>query len=197
MAQRATHLALNPPMFLVFCLFFFVFFLCFPFLFLIDKMFSHLKKGILVYFFCVSLCLSLAFFGLPLFHFLFLCLSLVLFFLPSFLFLMSILVLAVCFVLCVFVSRCSFVFVFLLVVLLVLNHTIIYFSFAYYFVVVVVVVVFCCCCFGVCYVLNFGYLSINISKTMEIPKTSKKKIAEKKNILTRTVSTSVFFFVFL
>ena len=42
------------------------------------------KKGHFCFFWSVSLCFSLAFFGLPLFHFLFLCLSLVLFFLPSF-----------------------------------------------------------------------------------------------------------------
>ena len=66
------HLALNPPYFCLFVLFsFFLSFLsdrkktCFP-----------PRKGIFCLFLSVSLCFSLAFFGLPLFQFLFLCLSL-------------------------------------------------------------------------------------------------------------------------
>ena len=51
-----------------------------------------------------------------------------------------------------------------------------------------------------CYFLNFGDLSKTSLKNMEIPKTAKIKNAEKTDILTRTVSTSVFtnsvFFVF-
>ena len=59
----------------------------FPFLslFLIEKHCFPPKKGIFCLFFSVSLSFSIAFFGLPLFHFFFLCLSLFLFFLPSFL----------------------------------------------------------------------------------------------------------------
>ena len=52
--------------------------------FSIEKtLFSPLKRAFFVFFFCVSLSFSLAFFGLPPFHFLFLCLSLFLFFLSS------------------------------------------------------------------------------------------------------------------
>ena len=72
-------MALNPPY-----LFLVVFFCSFP-LFLIEKPCFPPKRA----FFCLvsvfPFPFSLAFFGLPLFHFLFLCLSLFLFFLPSFL----------------------------------------------------------------------------------------------------------------
>ena len=74
---------LNPPYLLFFCFFcFFLSFLCF----LIHKnpCFS-LEKGIFCLFLSVSLCFSLAFFGLPLFLFLFLCLCLVLVLFSSFL----------------------------------------------------------------------------------------------------------------
>ena len=95
------HLALNPPyyMCLLFLSFsFFVFDVCFCFLvcfaflslLLIEKPFIPHKRPFVLFIFCVTICFSLAFFGLPLFHFLFLCLSLVLIFLPCFLFLMSI-----------------------------------------------------------------------------------------------------------
>ena len=77
MARRATSLGPKPSLFcLVFsCFFFFVLFFCF----------FPLEKGIFRLFLSVSLCFSLAFFGLPLFQCLFLCLSLVLVFLSSFL----------------------------------------------------------------------------------------------------------------
>ena len=66
------HLTLNPP--------FFVFFF-FPFF--ASNVFP-LRKGHFCLLLRVSLCFSLAFFGLPLFQFLFLCLSLVIFFIfPS------------------------------------------------------------------------------------------------------------------
>ena len=77
MARRA-HLALNPPYFLGG-----VWFLS---LLLIDKKtVFHPKKGIFCLFLVFLFLSPFAFFGLPLFHFLFLCLSVVLFFLPSFL----------------------------------------------------------------------------------------------------------------
>ena len=85
------HLALNPPyLFLVFVFFFvfvlFCFCLCVSFLcFLIqNNLVFPLEKGIFCLCLGVSLCFfSLAFFGLPLFQFLFLCLSLVIFFISS------------------------------------------------------------------------------------------------------------------
>ena len=127
--------ALNPP--ILFCLF--LCFVCFPFFASNRKKTCFPpEKGILVYFSGSPFVSLLPFFGLPLFHFLFLCLSLVLLFLPSFLFLMSISVSCFMFLSCLhFISRCSFVFVFLLVVLFVFNHSIVYVSFASCFVVVV------------------------------------------------------------
>ena len=79
MAQRATSLSTKPSLF-VCC---FVFF-SFPFFASNRKKtcFSP-RKGHFLFFLSVSLCFSLAFFGLPLFQFLFLCLSLLLFFLSS------------------------------------------------------------------------------------------------------------------
>ena len=63
------HLTLNPPCFFCFS---------FPFFAFTRKtLFFPREKRVL--------CFSLAFFGLPIFHFLFFCLSLILFFLPSFL----------------------------------------------------------------------------------------------------------------
>ena len=63
------HLALNPPYLICFCFVWFLFFVLF-FCFLVfasswKTLFSPPKKGIFVYFFCVSLCFSFA-----LFHFL-------------------------------------------------------------------------------------------------------------------------------
>ena len=82
MARRATSLGPKPSLFYFFCFFFFSFLS----LLLIDKKpcFPP-RKGHFCLFLSVSLSFSLAFFGLPLFQFLFLCLSLVLFFLFSFL----------------------------------------------------------------------------------------------------------------
>ena len=71
------HLALNPPF--VICLFFWFSFSFFAF----NKKTCFAPTKRLFFFFCVSLCFSIAFFGLPLFQVLFLCLSLVLSFLPS------------------------------------------------------------------------------------------------------------------
>ena len=87
-----------------------------------------------------------------------------------------------CFLLlvCLFlVSRCSFVFVFLLVVLFCLNHNLDLFLLCILF---IVVCVFCFCCFGV---LFFVECWLPIQKTSlkkrEIPKTPKMKSAEKEN----------------
>ena len=99
------HLALNPPyLFFCFCfcfifmffgpltflicfsLFFvFCFFCSFSFFVFNRKTLFPSQKGIFGLFLSVSLSFSIAFFGLPLFHFFFLCLSLFLSFLPSFL----------------------------------------------------------------------------------------------------------------
>ena len=80
MAQRANSLGPKPSLSVVF--FFFAFFVsntkktCFP-----------PRKGHFLLFLSVSLCFSLAYFGLPLFQFFFLCLSLFFsFFLPVLLF---------------------------------------------------------------------------------------------------------------
>ena len=82
-------MALNPPNLFIFCflgLFLFLSFLCF----VIQKtLFFPPRKGHFCLFLSVSLCSSLAFFGLPLFQLVFLCLSLLLVlfsFLPVFLF---------------------------------------------------------------------------------------------------------------
>ena len=72
MAQRATSLVPKPSL-----LFFCFFFSSVPF-FASNrkKLFFPLEKGIICLFLGVSLCFSLAFFGLPLFQLFFLCLSL-------------------------------------------------------------------------------------------------------------------------
>ena len=88
------HLALNPPYFICFCFFLlFVFHVFSLSLLLLEKnpVFPP-KKGIFVYFFCVSLCFSLALFQ----FLLFLCLSLF-FFLVSFLYIFVISVSGSCF----------------------------------------------------------------------------------------------------
>ena len=71
------HLALNPP-YLFFC-FVFVFFFSILSLLPIDKkyLFFLPRKGHFLFIVSASLCFPLAFFGLPLFQFLFLSLSLV------------------------------------------------------------------------------------------------------------------------
>ena len=90
MARRATSLGPKPSLFVFFVcfllVFFFFFLVHFLSLFLIEKpCFPPQKRAFFVFFLGVSLSFSLAFFRLPLFHFLFLCLSVFLFFLPSFL----------------------------------------------------------------------------------------------------------------
>ena len=116
MAQRATSLGPKPSIFYLFLFFlFFVFFVVFFLVFASARknpVFPP-KKGMFVYFFCVSLCFSLA-----LFHFLlFLCLSLF-FLLVSFLSVFSFLFLVLAFSFCFVYFRCSLVSVVLLVVLL-------------------------------------------------------------------------------
>ena len=83
MARRATSFGPKPSLF-VFVFFCFVFV---PFLSLLFKRKTCFtpRKGIFCLFLSVSLCFSLAFFGLPLFQFLFLCLSLSLLFFSFFL----------------------------------------------------------------------------------------------------------------
>ena len=85
MAQRATSLGPKPSNFIYFLFFCFVFV---PFLSLLcntKKPCVPPRKGHFCLFLSVSLCSSLAFFGLPLFQFFFLCLSLLLVLFPSFL----------------------------------------------------------------------------------------------------------------
>ena len=85
MARRATSLGPKPSLFIIFC-FFFCFAFFFPFFaFNTQKNLVSPRKGHFCLFLSVSLCFSLAFFGLPLFLFLFLCLSLVLVLFSSFL----------------------------------------------------------------------------------------------------------------
>ena len=84
MAQRVTSLGPKPSKFIYFLFFFglllFLSFLCFV---IQRKPCFPPRKGQFCLFLSVSLCSSLAFFGLPLFQFFFLCLSLLL--CPSFL----------------------------------------------------------------------------------------------------------------
>ena len=81
MARRATSLGPKPSLFIISFLLgwvcFLLSFLCFS---LQKNWVSPPRKGHFCLFLSLSLCFSLAFFGLPLFQFLFLCLSLVLFF---------------------------------------------------------------------------------------------------------------------
>ena len=198
MAQRATYLEPSS----------FVFFFAFLSLLLTEKsVLPPPKKGHFCSSFCVSLCFSFAFFGLPPFHFLFICLSLslslslsLLFFLPSFLFLMSVSGSCFLFLFCLlFVSRCYFVLFFCLLSCFVLNHIIIDVSFAS----CVLLVVFCFCCFGVLLVLSFGYLSKSISQTLDIPKNPNMKNAENRTLWQEQLAqvcsqiVSFFFLVFL
>ena len=109
MARRATSLGPKPSsfVFVFFCLFFCFF--PFPFFVFSKNPCSPLKRALSCLFLSVSLSFSLAFFGLPLFYFLFLCLSLFLssFFLLVFLFCF---LLVPCF--CLFLSFVSSLFLF-------------------------------------------------------------------------------------
>ena len=84
MARRATSLGPKPSLF-VFCFFFFFWFLSSLCLQYTKKTLVFPKKGIFCIFLVFLFLCPLAFFGLPLFQFLFLCFSVVLFFLRSFL----------------------------------------------------------------------------------------------------------------
>ena len=88
----------KPSLFFVCLLCYFVSFSPFLSLLLMEKPVFPLEKGIFGLFFSVSLCFSLAFFGLPLFKCLFLCLSPALFsFFTSFLSFCSCFLLVPCF----------------------------------------------------------------------------------------------------
>ena len=173
------HLALNPP-YLYFC---FSFFSSLPSLdlFLIGKPCFSPEKGNYCFFICISLCFSLALFGPPPFFpfsfFVSLSLSLVLFscFLPVFHFCFwFLLYLSVLF----FVSRCYFVFVFLLVVLLCFESScLISCCFASCFLLLVVLGF---CCFHILLFSDFNYQSKIISEKMEIAKNPKMKNAQKR-----------------
>ena len=150
-----------------------------------------------MYFFCVSLCFSLA-----LFHFLlFLCLSLFFFscFLPfCFSFLFLVLAFCFCFVYFLLLS-CSFLFLlFCLLSCFVLNHNLSFVFALHLLSSFCSCFLFCLLCFFFLYFLILGNQSKNIIKKTDIEKTAKMKNAEKKDTWTRAVSTivctnSVFF----
>ena len=128
----------------------------------------------------------------PLSHFCFLCLSLLFFFLPSLLpvshvnfwFLLFV------FVGLLFLSRCSFTFFCFSVCCLVFFESQSYScSFASCCIVVVVV---CLCCFGVLLFFEFLLPIKNISQTFGNSENPQNKQCRKTDILTRTISTSVF-----
>ena len=118
-----------------------------------------------MFIFSVSLCFSLAFFGLP---------PLFLFVVFAFLFQDVLLFLFFCLLSCV-----------------VLNHNN-SFIFSLHLVFLLLLLFFVFVAFIFCYSLNFGNLSKTSLKNTEIRKTAKIKNAEKTDILTRTVSTAVF-----
>ena len=193
MAQRATSLGPKPSFFFV-CLFL----LCLVFLsFLIGKPCFPPKKGNFCLFICVSLCFSLALFGPPPFSLsLSLSLSLFFFFLVSFLFSFLFLVLALSFCFVSF-SRCYFVLVFFSACCLALFWIIMF-----DFLLLCILFSYSCCFWFLLlsyFVFLFNYLSKNISEKFGNCKKQKMKNAQKKDILTRAVSTgmltnSVFFF---
>ena len=198
MAQRATSLGPKPSLF-IFIVFFFS---SLPFLSLFfnrKTLFSPLKKAILFICLCFPLLLFSLCLGLPLFSLsLSLSLSCSFFscFLPVFHFCFwFLLYLSVLF----FVSRCYFVFVFLLVVLLCFESScLISCCFASCF---LLLVVFGFCCFHILLFVDFNYLSKNISEKFGNCKKNKNEKCTKKDILTRAVSTGVLtnsvFFSFL
>ena len=178
MAQRATSLGPKPSLF--FCFLFIFAVLSLP---LIENPVFPLKRPFLLFIFCVSLCFSLAFFGLPFFHFLVfvsLSLSLSCYFLYSLLPVSHVNFWFLLFVigLFVFVSRCSNVFVsFLSCVVLNPNLRFIF----------VLHLICCCCyfCFSFCCFHIFCFFDVwlplkSISENMEIQKTAKMQNAEKK-----------------
>ena len=133
------------------------------------------KKCIFVYFFCVSLCFSLA-----LFHFLlFLCLSLF-FLLVSFLSAFFISVSGSSFFFCFVYFRCSLVSVVLLVVLLCFeSYSFSCFCFASFVFLLFLFFVLLALVFFVFF--DLGKPNKNIFKKTEIEKTAKMKNAEKKD----------------
>ena len=201
MAQRATSLGPKPSLFY----YLFCFFVSLSLLLLEKNLFSPQERAFFVYFFCVSLCFSLAFFELPPFS-LSLSLSLLLFFLlPSFLF--FIFVSGSCFLFLLFASLLQdvllflFVFFFCFLSCFVLNHHV-GFMFALHLVFWLLLSLFFLLCYFVVFFWILGNLSKTSLKQMEIPKIAKMKNAQKKtDILTRGISTvvltnSVVFFFF-
>ena len=91
------------------------------------------------------------------------------------------------FVLFAFVSRCSFVFFFLFVLLFVLSHNIIFFVMHLVF---LLLSPFCFCCFGILSIFEFG-LSKHLSEIRKI-RNPQMKNAAKTDIWTRAISTGVF-----
>ena len=156
MAQRATSPGPKPSLFYLFFLLF-VFFFFLSLLLLEKNPVSPPKKGIFVYFFCVSLCFSLALFHFIIF-FVFLISSSFLF--PSFLFL-SFLFLVLAFSFCFVYFRCSLVSVVLLVVLLCLNHNL-------SFVFALHILSSFCSCFLFCLLWFFLYFLILGNQTKNI-----------------------------
>ena len=132
MAQLATSLGPKPSL---------LFFLLFLSLLLIENLFPPQKRQFCFYF-SVSLCFSLAFFGLPLFTFSFFSLSLsVLVFLPSFLFLISLSGSCFLFLFVCFLFQDALLFVFVCLFSCFFWITRLFFGIASCFLVVVVVVV--------------------------------------------------------
>ena len=191
------HLALNPP-YLFFCFFFLLclFFLCF---FNRKIMFSPPEKAILFVYLCFPLLLFSLCLGLPLFSLsLSLSLSCSCFscFLPVFHFCFwFLLYLSVLF----FVSRCYFVSVFLLVVLLCFESScLISCCFASCF---LLLVGFGFCCFHICCLLILTTYQKTSLKDLEIAKKAKMKNAQKRTFwqeqLAQVCSQIVSFFFFV
>ena len=176
MAQRATSLGPKPSL------------LVFKFVFLSLRLIENAcfspppppKKGILFICLCRPLFIFCPFLASPFFTVsFFVCLLSFSFFLPSCLS-CQFLGFAFCFCL-LFLSRCSFVFVVLLVVLFCLESLYyIFFGFASCFVFVVVVVVLVFALIFVVFLFYFWPPITKISQNMEIPKTPRMKNAEKK-----------------
>ena len=200
MAQSATSLGTKTSLFVCFVFFWFL-----VFAFARKTQFFPQKRAFFVYFVCVSLCFSLAFFELPPFS-LSLSLSLSCSCLASFLavFHFCIWFLLFLFVFCFFVSRCSFVFFFCFSASCLVLFRIIMLDF------VLLCILFsgcwCCCLFFLlCYFVVFYFLETCQKHLWKNGnwKTAKMKNAEKQktDILTRAVSTIVFtnsvFFSFL
>ena len=182
MAQRATSLGPKPSLF-SFCFFFLVFFLCFPFFFLIDKKtcFPPKKGHVLFIVQCLPLFLFSLFGASPLkfpFSF-FASLLLFSFFLPS-CFSFSLSGSCFFFLLCLlFLFQDVLLFLlFCLLSCVVLNHNI-SFIFALHL-VFWLLLFFCSSCFAILLFWDFWKPVKNISEKMEIGKTAKNEKCRKK-----------------